>query len=166
MIPPGRPPPLYHTPSLLPSIITTLFDSQPVQKPLQVWFFLAWLVSDMPGKGKERKWVDQSLSVPPEQAWEKPAQCFLTRPKLVREHGPSGLNKFSMWLFNWNCQSCFEGRDHWYSHFLQNNREKGLLVAIVRHLKILMLRLTTKVTLSWPLPPRKKAYKTNWWCWV
>lgn len=40
--------------------------------------FLAWLFSDMPGKGKERKWVDQPLSVPPEQAWEKPAQCFST----------------------------------------------------------------------------------------
>lgn len=44
--------------------------------------FLAWLFSDMPGKGKERKWVDQPLSVPPEQAWEKPAQCFSTRPSL------------------------------------------------------------------------------------
>lgn len=44
--------------------------------------FLAWLFSDMPGKGKERKWVDQRLSVPPEQAWEKPAQCFSTRPGL------------------------------------------------------------------------------------
>lgn len=44
--------------------------------------FLAWLLSDMPGKGKERKWVDQSLSVPPKQAWEKPAQCFSTRLSL------------------------------------------------------------------------------------
>lgn len=44
--------------------------------------FLAWLFSDMPGKGKERKWVDQPLSVPPEQAWEKPAQCFSTRSSL------------------------------------------------------------------------------------
>lgn len=26
--------------------------------------FLAWLLSDMPGKGKERKWVDQPLSFP------------------------------------------------------------------------------------------------------
>lgn len=76
MIPPAMPPPLYHTPSLLPSVITTLFESEPVQKPLQVWFFLAWLFSDMPGKGKERKWVDQSLSVPLEQSWEQPAQCF------------------------------------------------------------------------------------------
>lgn len=54
---------------------------KPVQKPLQVWFVLAGLRSDMPGKGKERKWVDQQLSSPPEKACVKPMRkrvCFFS----------------------------------------------------------------------------------------
>lgn len=103
MIPPGSPPPLYRTPSLLPSVITTLFESWPVQKPLQVWFF--WLGSSLTCLGRARKgngWTSRS-PFPSEQAWEKPALCFLSRAELVREHSPSGSHKSSMWLRNWNC---------------------------------------------------------------
>ncbi|CAL8316319.1 unnamed protein product [Gadus morhua 'NCC'] len=38
--------------------------------------------------GKERKWVDQPLSVPPEQAWEQPAQCVCTLGQACKAAGP------------------------------------------------------------------------------
>lgn len=49
---------------------------------------------------------------------------FFDSAELVREHGPSGSNKFSMWLCNWNCLTCFGGDVITDTVILQNNREE------------------------------------------
>lgn len=78
---------------------------KPVQKPLQVWFVLAGLRSDMPGKGKERKWVDQQLSSPPEKACVKPMRkrvyFFSQLWACNTELGPSGSNNLAQAAARW-----------------------------------------------------------------
>lgn len=105
MIPPGTPRSLPHTfPLAIRNYHTVRVVACP--KATEGLMFLAWLLSDMPGKGKERKWVDQPLSIPPKQAWEKPAQCFFDSAELVREYSPSGSNKSCRRLRGWNCLTC------------------------------------------------------------
>lgn len=117
MIPPGSPPHPYHTPSLLPSVITTLFESLPVQKPLQVWFF--WLGSSLTCLGRARKgngWTSRSPF--PRAGLGEASPVFFDSVELVREHSPSGSNKSSMWLHNWNCLTCLGTWSLIYSFFL------------------------------------------------
>lgn len=131
MIPPGRPPPLYHTPSLLPFVITTLFESWPVQKPLQVWFFfgLALLWHAWEGQGKEmggpaalrspRAGLGEASPVFFDSAWA----CKGAWTHLVLINPPCGFATGIAWPV-W-------GRNHQYSHFCKTMAESSRAVQVI-----------------------------------
>lgn len=87
-----------------------------------IFFGLARLWHAWEGQGKEMGGPAALRS--PRAGLGEASPVFFDSAELVREHGPSGSNKFSMWLCNWNCLTCFGGDVITDTVILQNNRGK------------------------------------------
>lgn len=103
MIPPGRPPPLYRTPSPLAirNYHTVRVLACPKATAGLIFFGLAPLWHAWEGQGKEMGGPAALRS--PRAGLGEASPVFFDSVELVREHSPSGSNKSSLWLRNWNC---------------------------------------------------------------